>query len=237
MIHKIISINSTNNSNIIRLSGSNALWTVKYSTLILFKKKEKEQPKTLSKNFSKKWKMSGTFQRCTSTILRLFGGRESRLPVRFSRLGPRFPNGGRGCIQTSRLTRRKGSRGGLHYHPPALDSLFWGEGESSYLAFTRVQGSRECITRDFYGSNRGCPVLHPKDNLTCVLLHILYFLCAPSSLCTSLSPIRSLPLLGSFYLWRNFAFWIFRWIKCNQIWMPSGMMIRRCSITRRWWKF
>lgn len=56
MIHKIISINSTNNSNIIRLSGSNALWTVKYSTLILSKKKEKEQPKTLSKNFSKKWK-------------------------------------------------------------------------------------------------------------------------------------------------------------------------------------
>lgn len=160
-----------------------------------------------------------------------------RLLVRFSRLGPRFPSGGRGCIQTSRLTRRKGSRGGLHYHPPALDSLFWGEGESSYLAFTRVQGSRECITRDFYGSNRGCPVLHPKDNLTCVLLHILYFLCAPSSLCTSLSPIRSLPLLGSFYLWRNFAFWIFRWIKCNQIWIPSGMMIRRCSITRRWWKF
>ena len=135
--------------------------------------------------------MSGTFQRCTSTILRLFGGRESRLPVRFSRLGPRFPNGGRGCIQTSRLTRRKGSRGGLHYHPPALDSLFWGEGESSYLAFTRVQGSRECITRDFYGSNRGCPVLHPKDNLTCVLLHILYFLCAPSSLCTSLLSVLS----------------------------------------------
>lgn len=120
-----------------------------------------------------------------------------RLLVRFSRLGPRFPSGGRGCIQTSRLTRRKGSRGGLHYHPPALDSLFWGEGESSYLAFTRVQGSRGCITRDFYGSNRGCPVLHPKDNLTCVLLHILYFLCAPSSLCTSLSPsIRSIFLFS-----------------------------------------
>lgn len=236
MIHKIISINSTNNSNIIRLSGSNALWTVKYSTLILSKKKRKRTAeKTFKKLFKEVEKGQAPFRDARPRSFVYSEG--ERLLVRFSRLGPRFPSGGRGCIQTSRLTRRKGSRGGLHCHPPALDSLFWGEGESSYLAFTRVQGSRGCITRDFYGSNRGCPVLHPKDNLTCVLLHILYFLCAPSSLCTSLSPIRSLPLLGSFYLWRNFAFWIFRWIKCNQIWIPSGMMIRRCSITRRWWKF
>lgn len=55
---------------------------------------------------------------------------ESQLPFVSRSLGHVFEAEGRrkeegeGCIQTSRLTRREDSRGGLHYHPAALDSLF-----------------------------------------------------------------------------------------------------------------
>lgn len=41
--------------------------------------------------------------------------------------------------------------------------------------YTRA-GGRGCITRHFYGNNRG---MHPKDNPTCPF-HVLYYISSPS---------------------------------------------------------